>query len=512
MSGVHTPGTLKAFASILLLAGLAGCGGDPAPETPNPPEQTGVSSLLDLDTEQYLQLHEPWTGDYDEIASGKRRFLRALVPFNKTLYFIERAEQKGIAYESLRELERQLARTVKKGNPPPKIIIIPTRRDRLIPALAEGLGDIAIGALTVTTGREQLVEFSQPTMEDIHEVVVTGAGAPRIDNLEQLGRLEIQVRRSSSYYASLEALAARLKASGKPGLRVIAADELLETEDLLEMVGAGMLQATVADAYIARLSSQIYPGLVVREDLVLRGDGRLGWAVRKGAPQLLGIVNSFVAKHRQGTLFGNVILSRYLSTAARLSNPAAEDEVRRFREIIGYLRRYAEQYNFDWLLVSAQAYQESRLDNRKRSPAGAIGVMQIKPSTAADMGIHDIRPVEKNIEAGVKYLRYMADRYFASYGMTELDRELFSIVACNAGPARIASLRREAAGHGLDPNVWFSNVEVVAARRIGRETVDYVSNIYKYYVAYKAIAATTEAKDRLPGAVNATTPGPMGGD
>ena len=134
--------------------------------------------------------------------------------------------------------------------------------------------------------------------------------------------------------------------------------------------------------------------------------------------------------------------------------------------------------------------------------------MQIKPSTARDVGISDIGPVDRNIEAGVKYLRFMADRYFAGETMDELNRELFAIASYNAGLARIARLRKEAAERGLDPDVWFHNVELVASRRIGRETVDYVSNIYKYYVAYKAIAAAAEAKGQQVSTAtrNATAP------
>jgi membrane-bound lytic murein transglycosylase MltF len=146
-------------------------------------------------------------------------------------------------------------------------------------------------------------------------------------------------------------------------------------------------------------------------------------------------------------------------------------------------------YDFDWLGVAALAYQESRIDQSKRSHAGAVGVMQLLPSTAADrnVGIPNIEKIEDNIHAGVKYIRFIVDRYYAEEPMDRLNKRLFAFASYNAGPAKVARLRREARVMGLDPNVWFRNVEIVAAKRIGRETVQYVSNIYKYYIAYRLI-------------------------
>lgn len=496
---------------LLPAAFLAACGPGPEPTAqgpapPPPPSadaagapDAGVSPLLDLDTEQFLQLHEPWHGDIDAIAAGERRFIRALVPYSRTMYFLSRAEQQGVAFEALREFERVLAASKPKGGVAPKIVIIPTSRDRLLPALAEGLGDIAVGGLTVTPERERQVAFSMTTLDDVREVVVTGPGQPPVRSIEDLSGREIHVRRSSSYHDSLEAAAARLRQAGRPPPRIVAADELLETEDLLQLVDAGVIPATVADAHLARAWGGVFTEITVQDAVPLRTGGRLAWAVRMDAPQLLAVVNDFLEDHREGTLFGNVLLKRYLDPAAKLRNPGTQAEVRRFREVVDYLKRYAGQYDFDWLLIGAQAYQESQLDQGRLSPAGAVGIMQIKPATARDMGIPDIRSPDRNIEAGVKYLRFMSDRYFADGAMDPLNRQLFAIAAYNAGPAKVARLRREAAGRGLDPDVWFHNVEIVAARRIGRETVDYVSNIYKYYVAYKAIVAADEARRRRAG-------------
>jgi membrane-bound lytic murein transglycosylase MltF len=180
-----------------------------------------------------------------------------------------------------------------------------------------------------------------------------------------------------------------------------------------------------------------------------------------------------------------------------VENIRDEQGQERFRAMVGLFRKYAERYDLDPLLLVAQGYQESKLDHSQRSRAGAVGVMQMLPSTARDknVGIPDITDLENNIHAGARYLRWMMDRYYDDPGMTRLQQELFALASYNAGPAKIARLRKKAESQGLDPDLWFDNVEIVAAREIGRETVQYVANIYKYYLAYVAMEAQEKARN-----------------
>lgn len=446
----------------------------------------------DLDSNAIKALAEPWQGDYDGL--GERRFLRVVVPFSRTLYYMDGIEQKGAAFELLREFEKTLP-PVGPGKIRPKVVIIPTTRDRIAASILEGRADIAVGAFTITETRRKLVDFSQPLVDGIEDVVVTQKGAPPVAAEADLAGREIHVRPGSTYAEDLAKLNERLVKAGRKPVVVRDADPRLEDEDLMQMVDAGILPATVAQRPVAEFWAQLYDRLEVQGAAPLRSDGEIGWALRKNTPQLRAIVDKFVAGHRAGTLFGNVLLKRYLGNVERIKNPTTAEEMQKFRTYADYFRRYADQYNFDWLLLAAQGYQESQLDQSRRSSAGAVGVMQLKPATAADrnVGIPDIQSAENNIHAGVKYLRFLADRYFSGPGIEPLDRGLFSLAAYNAGPARVAKLRAKAATAGLDPDEWFHNVEVIAARDIGRETVDYVSNIYKYYVAYKVILAQRQA-------------------
>jgi membrane-bound lytic murein transglycosylase MltF len=496
------------FATVAILLSSTACRREEAPATPSVSGATTAAPttapasaaaeapvpLQDLAASDALELNQKWTGDFDEIASGKRRFLRALVPFSRTLYYNDGPEQRGIAFEALRQFETELGEKAGRGAVKPKVVIIPTTRDRLLTGLAEGYGDVAMGGFTVTEARQEKLDFSQPTMEGVRSVVVTGPAAPLIASLDDLSGKEIHVRKSSSYWEDLAALNERFRKEGKPLVRVVPADELLEDEDILQMVDAGIIPATVVKDFYAKVWSQVYDKLAVHEDLVLRADGQLAWAMRKNTPLLAAVVNDFVRTHRTGTLFGNVLVKRYLGNTERLRNPTEQADLQRFREAATLFQKYAGQYGFDWLAVAAQAYQESRIDQSLRSSAGAVGVMQIKPATAADVGVSDVTGMDNNIQAGVKYFHYLIDRYYKDEPMSRLDKSLFAFASYNAGPAKVRRLREKAKAMGLDPNVWFNNVELVAGREIGRETVDYVSNIYKYYTAYKAILAQRELR------------------
>ena len=199
-----------------------------------------------------------------------------------------------------------------------------------------------------------------------------------------------------------------------------------------------------------------------------------------------------------------MIERRYLKSVKFVKNAAADAERQKLQEIVELFKKYGAQYKLDYLLMAAQGYQESTLDQSVKSPVGAIGVMQVMPATGKELKVGDITQVEPNIHAGVKYMRFMMDRYFADEPMDELNKGLMTFASYNAGPGRIRQLRREAAKRGLDPNVWFGNVERVASERIGRETVTYVSNIYKYYVTYRLIAEQDERRAAAKTAVEKT--------
>jgi membrane-bound lytic murein transglycosylase MltF len=447
-----------------------------------PDENVSAGDILPM---PFRVIWEPWLGDFDGMV--ERRIIRAVVPFGGYQFYYVNGLPKGATYDLLQRLESYINNELGRRNIKVYVVVIPVSRDQLIPALLDGHADLVAGDLTITPERSALVSFARPMLRDIDEVIVTGPGSPPIDTLDDLAGEEIVVRESSSYFEHLQALLDDLDSRGLEPPDIHLADEILEAEDLLEMVNGGMINTTVMDDYKAEFWAAVFPNIVVRDDLVLNEGGSIAWALRKDNPQFAATIKGFLRKYGKGTLVGNDTYNRYLSNASRVRCSHTSKALQKMQDLIGVFQKYGDKFDFDWLMLAAQAFQESGLRQDRRSPAGAVGIMQIKPSTAADknVGIEDISTIDGNVHAGAKYMRFIADRYFSDEKFNDLNQWLFSLAAYNAGPAKINRYRGEAAENGYDPNRWFDNVEIIAARRIGSETVTYVSNVFKYYVGYQ---------------------------
>ena len=458
-----------------------------------------VESAAQTDSvmEDALLDNKPWVGDFDEMA--EKRQIRVLVVYSKTFYFLDRGRQRGISYDLLKEFEKFVNKKLKTKTLKAHVVFIPVQRDELIPGLTKGLGDMAVANLTITPQRLEQVDFSNPMLTGVKELLVTGPAAPLMTQIDDLAGQEIHVRKSSSYYESLLELNASFKKTGKKPMRLVAADETFEDEDLLEMVNAGLIPMIVMDSHKAQFWTQIFDQIQVHSDIAVRTGGDIAWAFRKNSPQLKAVVNEFVKGHKKGTLIGNMMLKRYLKNTKYVKNSLSKQELEKFEAMVRLFQKYATTYDFDYLMMGAQAYQESGLDQSRKSHAGALGVMQLLPSTAADrnVNISEIQKLENNIHAGTKYMRFIVDRYYQDEPIDDVNKMLFAFASYNAGPAKVNKLRKKTAAMGLDPNVWFHNVEVAAAKVIGRETVQYVSNIYKYYIAYRMVTEQLEKKQKL---------------
>ncbi|MGE3872930.1 MAG: transporter substrate-binding domain-containing protein [Parvibaculaceae bacterium] len=433
-----------------------------------------------------LRMLEPWTGDLDGMT--KRRIVRFLVPYSKTVYFIDKGEQLGTAVERGRAFEEQLNQGKLAADEQVVVAYVPLPRDQLIPALNQGLGDIVAASLTVTPERMKEIDFGVPLIGDIKEVLVTGPSAPALSRIEDLSGRDLYIRKTSSYFEHLAAVNDRLKAAKRAPIDLVPADETLEDEDLLEMVNAGLLPYTIVDDYRARIWARVFPDIAIRTDIAVSAGGDIAWAIRKNSPLLKAAIDDFAWTHKLGTAFGNMLRSRYYNNDAMVRRALSPDALQDFSELADYFQKYGDEFNFDHLLIMAQGYQESQLDQQRVSPSGAVGVMQLLPATAAskDVDVPDIvSSADRNIYAGAKYLRYLISTYINDPDVDDRNRVLFAFAAYNAGPANLRKFRDQAQAMGLDPDRWFDNVEHAAAAIVGRQTVQYVSNIRKYYIAYR---------------------------
>ena len=296
----------------------------PAEQKPEP-EPLVLSASEDELPGKLLPLIEPWHGDLDGMV--QRRVIRAVVAVSMTLYFLDGAMQRGITYEALQQFEASLNKKLDTGNLRVHIAIVPIARDKLLPALVEGRADIAAANLTITPERQRLVDFSAPAWTDVKEIVVTGPKSPELEELHDLAGQEIHVRRSSSYYESLQNLNDELRAAGKQEARLVLADEHLEDEDLLQMVNAGLLPIVIVDSTKADFWVQIFDHLTLRPDLAVRTGGEIAWAV-----------NAFIQANRKGTLMGNMLFKRYLKDTKWVTHALSSTEIAKFNATIDLFR------------------------------------------------------------------------------------------------------------------------------------------------------------------------------
>jgi membrane-bound lytic murein transglycosylase MltF len=423
----------------------------------------------------------------------ERRVIRVLVSYNQTNFFSVGGDKKGFEYELMKKFEAYVNKTMRRNLLNVHVVFITAPFSQLIEKLIEGKGDIVAAGLTVTPEREEKVAFSRPYIKNINEIVVRSTDAGEINSVKDLSGKNVIVTKGSSYVEHLQRLNSQLEKQDLDPVEIKIADQYLVTEDLLQMVNADIYPYTIADSHIAELWSSALSDIKLQKSATINEGGKIAWAVRNNNPKLLAALNKFARKHQQGTLLGNILIKRYYENTKWVVNPLTEDRQQQLAKYYELFKKYGAQYHFDWQLLAALAFQESKLSQNARSSVGAVGIMQIKPATAAGkhVGIANVKSsAEQNIHAGTKYLAFLRDRYFSDGSLDPLDQFAFTAAAYNAGPAKIRRLRKKARANGLDPDKWFDNVEHVAMKSIGTETVRYVSNIYKYFVSYKTIDQT----------------------
>jgi membrane-bound lytic murein transglycosylase MltF len=434
----------------------------------------------------------------------QRRVIRVLVPYSRTLFFEDRGTLYGTTVQAGQALETWINKTFETGRRPLVVTLTPTSRDRLVQELIAGHGDIVAGDITVTPERAKQFAFTRPLLTRVREVLVTSTTAPRLQNAEALSGTSVAARQGTSVYDNLLTLNEHLKAAAKPPVMIELVPATLETEDMMEMVAASLLPAVIADDWIVGLWTKLIPKLTAQSQVVLQDNIDIAWAVRPNNPRLLEVLSQAIEQ-----LGGNSVqIGRrtevYLSKLKQIHAATSGADVQQFAALQQMFQHYGKESGFDELLLQAQSYQESRLNQHAHSAAGAIGLMQLEPTTGAAMKVGDIRQAEPNVHAGAKYMRQLVDRYFPDAKFDEQNRTLFAFASYNTGPNAIARMRKLAIAQQLNGDVWFNNVELVTAAKIGQEPVRYVRNIYKYYVAYKLLLDRQKAAEAARrGAANA---------
>ncbi len=422
------------------------------------------------------------TDDLDGIK--KRRVLRVLLRNNAASYFLYKGELQGFEYE--------LSKAFAKANGLRLEVIVPDTHAELLEWLREGRADVAAGFLEPDddTARGGIA-YSRPYHNAPRHLVVH-ADSDSIGTAADLDGRSVVVRRSSPYWKDLH----ELRASGVD-VDIIAADEDAETEELIARVADREIDATVADGHL--LDIELARGLAVKSGFQLSENREHSVAVRAGSKKLLAALNRFIKKQYKGLVY-NILYKKYFTSQRQIRDLAAgrvgAESGKGLSPYDEAIRLFAERYGFDWRLITAQMFQESRFDPKAKSFAGAQGLLQVMPRTAKSMGFDKLKKPEEGIHAGVKYLDWVRNRFEDTLPFG--DRMWFTLAAYNAGHGHVQDARRLARQKGWDGDRWFDNTEkamlLLSKKKYagkarygyvrGIEPVSYVRNIRQRYRAY----------------------------
>jgi membrane-bound lytic murein transglycosylase MltF len=433
---------------------------------------------------QLSRIREPHVDDLPDML--RRRTIRVLTTYAPSTYFISYGQSYGFEYRLLKDYEAHLNRRPVYGKLPTVIEFIPIPENLLISSLNAGIGDIVAAGTRITPERISEADFTIPYLGSVSEVLVSHAKASPINRIDDLSNRRIHVQPGWESSKTLRRINARLLVRNLPPLQIIETNTILSSEDILELIDLGIIELSIAESHISHVWAETLPNITIHEFPEISQHTPIAWMVRKNNPDLKASLNRFLLNRRRGSHFGNIYYRQYFKQTKLINHPLAPTDHAKFSRYVPLFRKYGARYSFDWMLLAAVAYQESEMNHNRKSPSGAVGLMQVMPTTANDTSIkiRNINIPENNVHAGAKYLALLRDVYFADPAIRPHDRIGLILAAYNAGPNRIQQCRRLAAKLGYDPNKWFQNTEIAAKRLIGSETVRYVSNIEKYYLAY----------------------------
>jgi membrane-bound lytic murein transglycosylase MltF len=417
--------------------------------------------------------------------------LRVLVSPSRTNFFLGKGKARGLEYDLFEQWELDLRKSLNKKNF--QVIYIPVSHNQLLSSLMQGHGDVAAAMLTITPEREKIVDFTAPYLTGVSEVLVQHKKAPPIKSLEDLSGKKIFVADGSSYLSSLIKLNSSLESSSLAPVKITTLKKL-NTEDILELLNTGLFDYSFADHTLAELWSGVLPQVQVIKDIRIGSHKNIAWAIRKDSPQLKDKLDAFAHKNRKGSLLGNILFKRYYQKPYWLDQSLLSS-LGGLGELKTYFQEAGEKYELDWLYLAMQCFQESSFKADAKSSAGAIGLMQLLPSTAKDMGVEDLYDPQQSIMGGAKYMSWIKSHYFK--GLEGDNKLFFCLAAYNAGFRRVQNWRKDATAMGYNPDIWFGNVEHVAFHKTGLEPVRYVSNIHKAFTAMSQYFKIAEEKKVL---------------
>jgi membrane-bound lytic murein transglycosylase MltF len=409
-----------------------------------------------------------------------------LVPYSRTNYFVDDGVADGFEYRLLKKYEAYLNKNRPRDAqgrraPPMQLVFVPTLFETLFDDLEGGLGSIAAAFLTQTEARAHRVAFTRPYVSGVSEILVTGPGVEAAAGIHGLSGRTVTVARATTYAEALEQANRQLQAEGRAPITIKLVGDGIADEDLLALVDQGLIEATICDQPVAAVWQRVLPRLKLHPKVALGTKGRIGFAVRPGNPQLRASLDAFLQTMPPKEIEK---LGRDVANRLRTEEQAQRETMRRYGYLLDMVKTEASAAGIDWRLVAAQIRKESGFDPNAVSPVGAVGLMQLMPETAEELGVTDRRDPLQSIRGGIRYLIKLRDGYFPEEALTPVERWRFVFAGYNAGPNRINRIRRNAPPAGIDPDRYFNSVELLVIRQRLAETYFYVRQIEGYYLGY----------------------------
>ncbi len=434
--------------------------------------------------------------DLDEIVS--RGKLIVITGFNPLSYFIYKGQPMGYDYELLEMFADQLGVKLE--------LLVAHDPDSIYHMLNKGMGDVVAFGQAVTKEGAKAAAFTEPHME-VHQVLVQRKpegwremSGKELDNRlirepEELAGMRVHVHARTAHFERILDLAEEIGYE----IDVVPVTGDISTDDLIGMVAEGEINYTIADENVALLNSTYYPDIDVTTE-ISKAQG-LAWAVRKNSPRLLQALDDWLNKVKRGREY-NMVYKKYFKSRKNIAAWAASDyfsegggKISKYDNLI---RRYARDIGWDWRLLSALIYEESRFHADTCSWAGAQGLMQLMTTTGLQYGATDLADPQQNLFAGTSYLKYL--EYFWKEIPDSSERMKFVLASYNAGESHVKDAARLAEKYAADPCVWEGNVAVYLANKSkpkyyndpvvvsgycrGESVVNYVRKVVERYGHY----------------------------
>lgn len=387
--------------------------------------------------------------DLDSIK--QRGYLILLTENSASTYFIYRNHPKGFDFEMAEDFARSLGVKLQ--------IRILDDVDAMFELLNKGEADIIASNLSVTKKRKKIVSFSQPLYRTRQVLAQRKTGKdsvdfPIISSYQDLASTPIFVHRYSSFYERLKEIESQYKIT----LDIRDAPGGLSTDDLLRLVNEGEMRATVTDENLAFMEEIDYPNVDV--SFALTGKQDIAWAMRKNAPGLRMAVNSWLNKRKTHKKLAKVFrtyfseekhdldIATYIMPDVPVGNISPYDSL---------FKVYATQIGWDWRMLAAVAYQESRFNPNAQSWSGANGLMQLMPQTSIRFGCDSFPTPECSVMAAVKYIRYLQGMW-AKKIPNQQERIKFVLASYNIGQGHVLDAYNLATEIGKVDTLWDGNV------------------------------------------------------